>query len=139
MDLVKFTDVLSIWVKEKLVVKKGSNKGNVYEDLACRYLENNGLKVLRRNFRCRFGEIDIIARERDILCFVEVKKRKGKETVSPEECFDTRQINRIRKTSLFYLLQTDQRFNFVRYDFLFIIIEGENLKFNFIKGAFDYV
>lgn len=50
--------------------------GTEYETLACEYLTRHGYQILCRNFRCRQGEIDIIARDRDYLVFIEVKYRR---------------------------------------------------------------
>ena len=51
--------------------------GQAGEDLACRHLEREGLRIVARNFRCRVGEIDIVATEGDVHVFVEVKQRGG--------------------------------------------------------------
>jgi putative endonuclease len=51
--------------------------GRTGETLACRHLESRGLVVLARNFRCRSGEVDVIARDGDTTVFVEVKERAG--------------------------------------------------------------
>jgi putative endonuclease len=51
--------------------------GEVGERLACRHLESRGLVVLARNFRCRSGEVDVVARDGDTTVFVEVKERAG--------------------------------------------------------------
>ena len=51
--------------------------GEVGEAIACRHLESRGLVVLARNFRCRSGEVDVVARDGDTTVFVEVKERAG--------------------------------------------------------------
>lgn len=51
--------------------------GEVGEGIACRHLESRGLVVLARNFRCRAGEVDVVARDGDTTVFVEVKERTG--------------------------------------------------------------
>lgn len=56
----------------------GPAAGNAGEDLARAHLEAAGFRVLARNFRCRAGEVDIVAREGDVTVFVEVKDRKGR-------------------------------------------------------------
>jgi len=55
----------------------GPRPGQAGETLACRHLESRGLLVLARNFRCRSGEVDVIARDGDTTVFVEVKERAG--------------------------------------------------------------
>jgi putative endonuclease len=50
-------------------------RGRRGEDLACRYLEAHGFTLLARNFRCRGGELDVVARQGDVTVFVEVKER----------------------------------------------------------------
>ena len=53
--------------------------GQEGEDIACRALRERGYRIIARNWSCRFGEIDIIAREEDVLVFVEVKLRSHTE------------------------------------------------------------
>lgn len=52
--------------------------GRAGEDLACLHLKRKGLEIVGRNFRCRSGEVDIIARDGDVTVFVEVKERHGR-------------------------------------------------------------
>ena len=53
------------------------SSGVAAEELAARYLANRGLFVIARNYRCRFGEIDLIARDGAVLVFIEVRLRRG--------------------------------------------------------------
>jgi putative endonuclease len=53
--------------------------GKVVEDLACKFLENNGLQLITRNFQCKYGEIDLIMQDQDVVVFVEVRYRKSSE------------------------------------------------------------
>jgi putative endonuclease len=55
----------------------GRRPGEAGETLACRHLESAGLVVVARNFRCRSGEVDVVARDGDTTVFVEVKERSG--------------------------------------------------------------
>ncbi len=68
-------------------------KGKEYEDIACKYLESIGYKVIHRNYHCLFGEIDIIALDGDRLVFVEVK---GSKTSNPVERVDKKKIDRLK-------------------------------------------
>ena len=60
------------------------------EDLACRLLKKNHYKVLERNVRGHYGEIDIVARQRDCIVFVEVRTRTSQEYGTPEESVTAR-------------------------------------------------
>jgi len=54
-----------------------NRRGEVAEDLVADFLERQGLKIVERNYRCRFGEIDLVARSGELLVFVEVRARKS--------------------------------------------------------------
>ena len=80
----------------------GQNKrmeGSRYEKLAARYLEQKGMDILELNYRCRTGEIDIIARDGEYLVFVEVKYRSGASFGDPSEAVTAKKQERIRKTA----------------------------------------
>ena len=77
------------------------NVGKFGEDLAARYLENHGCKILERNYRKKWGEIDIVASEGDELIFVEVKSQKERWNWRPEE-----NITRHKKHQLSRIIST---------------------------------
>jgi putative endonuclease len=56
---------------------RGPHRGDAGEELACEHLRRLGLRILARNYRCRAGEIDIVAEDRGTVVFVEVKERRG--------------------------------------------------------------
>jgi putative endonuclease len=58
-------------------MSKTQQTGQAAEDIACRYLQQQGLQLITRNYRCRMGEIDLIMQDRDMLVFVEVRYRKN--------------------------------------------------------------
>lgn len=78
-------------------------KGARYEEAAAVYLQNQGYQILERNFRCRQGEIDLIARDREYLVFVEVKYRRTSRQGEPAEAVGPKKQLRIRKTAAYYL------------------------------------
>ena len=98
------------------------DKGKSGEHTACRFLKKEGYKIIEKNFRCRYGEIDIIASEKKVLCFIEVKSRKNSNFAVPEEYVDIRKQKKLIKTSLIYIsklkdTESDKRFDVVSVDF----------------------
>ena len=69
------------------------------------YLRRKGYTLLAHSYRCRFGEIDLIARKGKVVCFVEVKLRSGTEFGLPREAVTPRKQEKLRKTALLYLSQ----------------------------------
>jgi putative endonuclease len=110
-------------------------KGKFYEDKAEDYLKLKGYGILKRNFRSPYGEIDIIAKDKNYICFVEVKARNCNYLVSGKEAVDFRKIEKIKKTALFYASGNLDRF--FRFDVLEIIQGKDFREYNLIKGAFD--
>lgn len=102
-------------------MKKQNNRerGSFFEEKACEYLKEKGLQILERNFRVRQGEIDIVARDRGTLVFVEVKYRKDSVAGLPQEAVTYTKQKQISRVALFYLsfhklpLSTPCRFDVV--------------------------
>ena len=78
-------------------------KGLRFEDLARDYLERRGLSVLAQNFHGRRGEIDLIMRDSERICFVEVKYRKSAAYGGAANALTTAKRRRIVETALYYL------------------------------------
>ena len=72
------------------------------ETAAVRYLEEHGYQIIKRNYRNRYGEIDIIAELGNVLVFVEVKYRRAGDYGDPLEAVDIRKQRRISKAALYY-------------------------------------
>lgn len=79
--------------------------GFACEDRAVEFLRGEGFEILKRNFRCRFGEIDIIARKEGILHFVEVKATSGDYDAA--ERVTGAKMAKILKAAEFYLISCD--------------------------------
>ena len=69
-------------------------QGKIGEDLAAKYLERNGLRIIERNYRFERGEIDLIAEEGEELVFVEVKTRRSNAFGAPEDAVTERNRNK---------------------------------------------
>lgn len=80
--------------------------GNRGETAACRYLKKNGYKIVERNYRKKCGEIDIIAKKDDMLCFVEVKTRKSINFGLPCEFVTQSKQQKIIHTAYTYIQET---------------------------------
>jgi putative endonuclease len=78
--------------------------GTDYEERAVKYLKSQGYVILERNFRCRTGEIDIIAREGGYICFVEVKYRAGSGCGSALEAVGYRKQQKILGVARYYMM-----------------------------------
>ena len=93
------------------------SKGAAGEVLAARYLRDNGYDLLAANYRCRFGEIDIIAADDEYIIFVEVKTRRPDARYTPREAVTADKQERIVKTAALYLqrypTELQQRFDVV--------------------------
>lgn len=81
--------------------------GDEGEVLACQILRNKGYKILERNYRSRFGEIDIIAEIGKVIVMVEVKHRKDMGYGLPQEAVTISKLRKIKKTAEFYLFEKD--------------------------------
>lgn len=77
--------------------------GRLAESLAAKALEEKGYQILERNFSNKYGEIDIIAQDRDTLVFVEVKAKKGLTFGAPEEMINPRKLAKVRHMAEVYL------------------------------------
>lgn len=109
--------------------------GADYEKQAAEFLEEQGYRILERNYRNRMGEIDIIGWDGKYLVFIEVKYRGSNSKGGALEAVDLRKQKRISKTALFYRMQkgiseeTPCRFDVVG-------IEQERV--SLVKNAFDF-
>jgi len=78
--------------------------GKYGENLAAEYLEKHGYRIIDRNFKARYGELDIITTKDNQLIFVEVKTRIGKKFGTPEESVTKRKIQEVVATAAYYYL-----------------------------------
>ncbi len=113
--------------------------GNKGEDYAAEYLIKNKYKILKRNYRIRYGEIDIIAENKDYIVFVEVKTRHINSLTQPFEAVDYRKQQRLIRAAKMYLSQNDTD-KFCRFDVCEVYVDRQNLNLqsiNYIEAAFE--
>lgn len=106
------------------------------EKRVANYLRNKGFTVIKQNYSCRFGEIDIIAENNEYILFVEVKTRKENSLVSGMEAVDGFKQEKILKTANHFLVKTESEKQ-PRFDVAQVTVTAEG-KFNlkYIKNAF---
>lgn len=108
--------------------------GDEYENKAAEFLEKQGYKILERNYRNRYGEIDIIAKDKDYLVFVEVKYRNSIRDGLPAEAVDFHKQNKITKVAMYYCMQKRiSEYEPMRFDVVGIL--GEEI--TLYKNAFE--
>lgn len=90
--------------------------GQYGEDVAARHLQEAGLEIVARNWRCGEGEIDIVARERGALVFCEVKTRSSDRFGLPAEAVSRRKADRLRRLAYLWLQEHRLRATEVRFD-----------------------
>lgn len=107
--------------------------GDIKENIAVDYLKENNYTILERNFRCRIGEIDIIARDGRYLVFIEVKYRQNNQYGYPCEAVNKNKQNTIYKVASVYLKKNKMSFETpIRFDVISIL--GDKIKL--IKNAY---
>ncbi len=98
--------------------------GRYGERKACAYLKKQGYRILGTNFRCKAGEVDIIAADHETLVFVEVKTRSSDQFGTPQEAVTAEKLRTLRQVAQYYLRETDAPNNMpVRYDILALTID----------------
>jgi len=90
--------------------------GESGESLAVKLLKKDGYKIIEQNYRCKLGEIDIIAKDGDVLTFVEVKARRADEFEGPKSAVTPKKKRKISMVALHYLKETEQMDKKARFD-----------------------
>ncbi len=111
-------------------------QGDEGEEAAARHLSRNGLKILVRQYRCKLGEIDLVAREGDTLVFVEVKTRATKDFGDPSDAVTPEKQRHISRVALDYLRRLHNPEIPVRFDIVEVLMSGDNMECNHIPNAF---
>ena len=119
----------------KLTTKTIGDKG---EDYVVKYLKKNRYSILARNYRKTYGEIDIIAENKDYIVFVEVKTRHENSMTRAVDAVDKRKRLRLIKTASAFLSENNLD-KFCRFDVCEVYVNSKNLKLikiNYIENAF---
>ena len=119
------------------MLNKRQQFGKESESLAARHLKKNGYKILERNYRNELGEIDIIAKEKGVLVFVEVKAGKTPFYGNPKWAVTPKKQRKISMVALYYLKTTHQTHVKARFDVVAVSLTKKNPGIEIIKNAFD--
>ncbi|MBW2614211.1 MAG: YraN family protein [Deltaproteobacteria bacterium] len=111
--------------------------GKVGESVAVQYLKKQGYKIIEKNYRTKVGEIDIIAKEKGSLVFVEVKTRRSRSFGSPKWAITPQKKRNLSKAALYYLKTTDQSGADARFDVVSILADEDGMEIELIRNAFD--
>lgn len=107
------------------------------EEQAVTFLQRQGMKILERNFRTPAGEIDIVARDRSYLVFVEVKTRRSARFGTPQEAVGVRKQRQILRTAQWYMQRKPTRLQ-PRFDVVAILCQsGDSPQVTHLADAFS--
>lgn len=115
----------------KIYIKK--ELGNIGEQIAVEYLVKSKYQILERNFYCRQGEIDIIAKDKEEIVFVEVKTRINNKFGEPSEAVNITKQKHMYKTAKYFLYKSNSLEKLVRFDVVEILITNGRFNVNHIK------
>lgn len=105
--------------------------------MAAACLRKEGYKIVERNYRCLYGEIDIIAMDAEDIVFIEVKSRKSDNFGSPEDAVGIIKQRKISKVALNYLQEKKLTDHNARFDIVAIRLLPQGNRVEIIKDAFD--
>ncbi len=121
-------------------MNQAKEAGDRGEAAAARYLQSRGCEILDRQWRCRYGELDLVSRTGDgILCFVEVKLRSTRSSVRPREFVDARKRTRLRRTAAMYLSLHGLEDLPARFDVAEVYLDeaGRICRMEYMESAFE--
>lgn len=117
------------------LMRKGTGKRG--EELAVAYLGKAGYRIIERNYRCLFGEIDIVAEEGETLVFVEVKSRRSDAYGAPQLAVGHQKQKKISRVSLHYLAEHQLRHRPARFDVVAVKLMPAGHRIELIRNAFE--
>ena len=111
--------------------------GEQGESLATWYLKKKGYKIIEQNYRSHLGEIDIIAKEKKTIVFVEVKSRRSVRFGSPKWAVTPKKQRKISMVALYYLKTTRQTDVKARFDVVAVTSNRDEPQIEIVKNAFE--
>ncbi len=111
--------------------------GGEGEEATAQLLESQGYIIRSRNFRCRYGELDLVVEKDNTLCFVEVRMRSSAIWGDPSNSISHAKQRRVVKAALHYLLAYGLRDKMIRFDVVSVIGRGKDAALEHLPNAFD--
>ena len=111
--------------------------GKKGEELALRFLKKRGYRIIEKNYVCKMGEMDIIAKEKDTLAFIEVKTRTSTTFGAPQLAVNSAKQRQLSKVALTYLKAKQLEDVKARFDVVAILLGLKGAEIELIKDAFD--
>ncbi|PIE57478.1 MAG: YraN family protein [Desulfobulbus propionicus] len=114
--------------------------GTQGEELACERLQGAGYVILERNYRRPFGEVDIIARQDGVVCFIEVKTRRSRQYGDGFAAVHSHKQRRLSRIALDYLARNNLLHSPARFDVVSIFLgQGVRPKVQLLQNAFEFI
>lgn len=112
--------------------------GKLGERIALRHIRNQGMQILLKNYACKYGEIDIVALDKEVIVFIEVKTRDIKSWTRPAEAVGPHKRKALSKTALRCLRELGYPKRSFRFDIVEVVHkDGKVIEVSHIKDAFD--
>ncbi len=112
-------------------------RGRAAEDLAAAFLVRRGMEILARNHAVRRGEVDLVCRDGDVLCFVEVRSRSSDAQGGPEETVGRRKARRVIAAATDWALRNGGLERAIRFDVVAITFRDGGPRIEHFPAAFD--
>ncbi|HNQ17914.1 MAG TPA: YraN family protein [Smithellaceae bacterium] len=113
--------------------------GKKGEKIAIEYLKKNGYHIKEINFRCPLGELDIVAREKKTIVFVEVKTRYSIKSGYPEQSVNFRKQRKLSQLAQWYMQKNKITEQSARFDVVAVTLDKQCVDIKLIKNAFDFI
>ncbi|MFH1080980.1 MAG: YraN family protein [Pseudomonadota bacterium] len=113
--------------------------GKQGEDLAVAHLRKAGYQIITQNYRCLYGEVDVVAWDGDTLVFVEVKSRKSGTFGVPQEAVGIEKQKKLSRVSLHYLQQKRFETCNARFDVIAVRMSPDGIRIDLIQNAFNLI
>ena len=111
--------------------------GKESEERAVKFLQSEGYKILRLNYKTKFSEVDIIALDEGVICFVEVKARHSNLFGDPADAVCAAKQRRISKSAICYLKENNLIEHPARFDVVSLLYSKDSPEIDLIKDAFE--